>query len=176
MLRHDVGNRAERKRCAGAAGGGVAGSQWADARLLQRSLRRLQDWSTRSPRICPRSIYYRIVRVFVIRQSSRKIVCALCAACYCANASTAERDAALEQLKIYGRKPEDADPIFTKEVRRPPVYDQHGLKPRRLTQNAGYRDLEPPRLQQPVLHHLPQCPPLPRERHAACRLHTADLR
>lgn len=29
----------------------------------------------------------------------------------------AERDAALEQLKVLGRNPQDADPIFTKEVR-----------------------------------------------------------
>lgn len=28
-----------------------------------------------------------------------------------------ERDAALEQLKLYGRDPVDAEPIFTKEVR-----------------------------------------------------------
>lgn len=28
----------------------------------------------------------------------------------------ADRDLALEELKIYGRDPKDADPIFTKEV------------------------------------------------------------
>jgi hypothetical protein len=28
-----------------------------------------------------------------------------------------ERDAALEELKVYGRDPTNADPIFTKEVR-----------------------------------------------------------
>ncbi|TLD34013.1 hypothetical protein PspLS_01465 [Pyricularia sp. CBS 133598] len=31
------------------------------------------------------------------------------------NLSSQERDAALEQLKVYGRDPRDADPIFTKE-------------------------------------------------------------
>lgn len=30
-----------------------------------------------------------------------------------------ERDAALEELKVYGRDPKNADPIFTKEVSRP---------------------------------------------------------
>jgi hypothetical protein len=30
----------------------------------------------------------------------------------------AERDAALEELKLYGRDPSYADPIFTKEVCR----------------------------------------------------------
>jgi hypothetical protein len=32
--------------------------------------------------------------------------------------SKVERDAALEELKVYGRDPNYADPIFTKEVRR----------------------------------------------------------
>lgn len=35
-----------------------------------------------------------------------------------ASEPNAERDAALEQLKLYGRDPSFADPIFTKEVRQ----------------------------------------------------------
>jgi hypothetical protein len=38
-----------------------------------------------------------------------------------ADAKDAERDAALEELKVYGRDPLNADPIFTKDVRLPIV-------------------------------------------------------
>lgn len=31
-----------------------------------------------------------------------------------------ERDDALEELKIYGREPKNAEPIFTSKVHRPP--------------------------------------------------------
>lgn len=49
--------------------------------------------------------------------------------------SAAERDAALEELKVYGRDPNYADPIFTKQVFCPLVLEI-GLG-RRLTHVSG---------------------------------------
>ena len=38
---------------------------------------------------------------------------------------TAERNAALEQLKVFGRNPVNAEPIFTKDVRAIELYDRN---------------------------------------------------
>jgi hypothetical protein len=37
---------------------------------------------------------------------------------YAPDLTSAERDAILEQVKVYGRDPENSDPIFTKEASR----------------------------------------------------------
>lgn len=73
-----------------------------------------------------------------------------------------ERDAALERLKLYGRDPVDAEPIFTQEVRGPSGMPFPYFSATMLISNApGNRNTHPPRLQQPLLHNLAECATLP---------------
>lgn len=63
-----------------------------------------------------------------------------------------ERDAHLEQLKVLGREPANADPIFTKQV------SSVWLGFRLYTDlDQGHRNTDSTCLQQPLQNHLAQC-------------------
>jgi len=53
-----------------------------------------------------------------------------------------ERNATMEQLKVFGRNPENADPIFTPQVFRQRPRDWVKLQTSNCMQ--GYRDLDAP--------------------------------
>ena len=82
----------------------------------------------------------------------------------------AERDALLEQVKVYGRDPTNAEPIFTKEASR----TQSRLSAETDLQ-AGHRNLDTTCLQQPFLDDVPKCAPMPGECHAPQSQHKTDV-
>lgn len=76
-----------------------------------------------------------------------------------------ERDQLLEELKVYGRDPANADPIFTQEVRAISYTGEEVLVLRRLTVfDKGNRNFDSTRLQQPFEDDLPKCAAMSCER------------
>ncbi len=87
--------------------------------------------------------------------------------------SCTERDAALEQLKVYGRDPSFADPIFTKQVSW-----SFGVCMRLsncLTHPAGYRDPHETCFRQHLRHHFSERSQGSLQCHVPQTSSTADL-
>jgi hypothetical protein len=72
--------------------------------------------------------------------------------------TSAERDAHLESLKVFGRDPANADPIFTKQA-------SHTIlqPPCKANFNQGNRSSDPTCLQQPFTKDLAKCSAMPGE-------------